>query len=119
MSDLTFTKVAAKLPANSIVADGANNDVKISLKALMGETSVSLTDEKVGEFISKFLDACSAAQTDFNADSANTFDLRSYPSPSAGSPIRDSTTGNFSATFTYTVSLSVPLDKNTVNALKV
>lgn len=119
MSDLTFTQLVAQLPTNAIVADAPNNDVKISLKALMGESTVALTDEKVGEFISKFLDACAAAQTAFNANVSNTYDFRSYPSASAGSPVKDATTGQYSATFTYTCSLSIPLNRDTVNALKI
>lgn len=119
MADLTFTLVQGKLPANAIVYDSGTTDVRISLKALMGETSVALADAKVGEAISKLLDACAAAQTDYNANVANPKDLRSYPSPTVGAPIRDSTTGIYSSTFTYSTSLSMPLNKDTVSALEV
>lgn len=119
MADLTFTQVQSKLPAGSITLDSANSDVKISLKALMGETAVALNDAKVGELISKFLDACASAQTDYNANAANPKDLRSYNAPTASAPVRDTTTGAYSSTFNYTVSVQVPLDKNAAVAVEV
>lgn len=119
MADLTFTNVAAKLPVGAIVDDAANTDVKISLKALMGETSVALTDPKVGEAISKLLDGCANAQTDYNADAGNSTDLRSYPTPTAGTPVRNASTGVYSSTFTYTVSVAVPLNRDSAEALQV
>jgi len=119
MADLTFTQIAATAPANAITLDADNNDVVISLKALMGETSVALADPKVGEAISKLLDAASAAQVAYNADSGNAKDLRSYPAPSVGTPVRDTTSGVYSSTFTYTTSVAIPLNKDTVAALEV
>ena len=119
MADLTFNQVKATALANAIVADVANNDVVISLKALMGEASVALADAKVGEALSKLLDACASAQVAYNADAGNAKDLRSYPLPSVGTPIRDTTTGVYSSTFTYTTSVAIPLNKDTVAALEV
>lgn len=119
MADLKFSQIQAKLPANAITYDSATTDVRISLKALMGESSVQLTDAKVGEAISKLLDACAAAQLDYNVDSANPKDLRSYNAAIASSPVKDATTGIYASTFNYTVSVQIPLDKNTVNALEV
>lgn len=117
MPDLSFLNVQAKLPAGAIVADGANNDVRISLKALMGESAVDLTDEKVGELLSKLLDACAAAQVDYNA--APGPDIRSYPTPTASTPIRNATTGLYSSNFTYSVSVAIPLNRDEVMALQV
>lgn len=119
MADLTFTQLQAQALAGAIVDDNTNNDVKISLKALMGETAVDLTDTKVGEAISKLLDACSAAQIAYNADAGNAKDLRSYPAPSVGTPIKDATSGVYSSTFTYSTSVAIPLNKDTVTALEV
>jgi uncharacterized MnhB-related membrane protein len=117
MSDLTLQNIQAKLPAGAIVLDGANDDVRVSLKALMGESAVALTDAKVGEFVSKLLDACAAAQVDYNA--APGPDIRSYPTPTASTPIRNATTGQYSSNFTYSVSVAVPLNRDEVMALQV
>lgn len=89
MADLTLTQLQAKLPAGALTLDAANNDVKLSLKALMNEATVALTDTKVGEAISKLLDGAASAQSDYNADAANLKDLRSYPAPAVGTPIKD------------------------------
>lgn len=85
----------------------------------MGETSVALADAKVGEAISKLLEGASAAQITYNADAGNTKDLRSYPAPAVGTPVRDTTTGVYSSTFTYTTSVAVPLNRDSVTALEV
>lgn len=114
MPDLTFTQVAAQLPANSITLSGS--DVVISTRLIMGETTVALADQKIGEFISKLLDACSKAQDAHNA--SNNPKFRSYNAPSSGTPTRNPTTGEFSSTFTYTVSVNIPLNRNTVDAVE-
>ena len=116
MPDLSFTEVQAKLPSGTIVADTTNNDVKISLKALMNESSVAMADEKVGEAIAKFLDACASAQDDYNTSTSNTEDLQSYPAPAAGAPIRN-TLGVYESTFAYTVSVNVPLNRDQIQAV--
>lgn len=118
MADLTLTQLAAVAPANAITLDAGNSDVVISLKALMGETGVALSDAKVGEMLSKLLDAASAAQVAYNADAGNAKDLRSYPAPTVGTPIKDATSGVYSSTFTYTTSVAIPLNKDTVSALE-
>ncbi|WNZ24845.1 hypothetical protein HJG54_19660 [Leptolyngbya sp. NK1-12] len=114
MPDLTFNNVAAKLPANSLTASGG--DILISVKAVMGEANVSLSDQKLGEFIAKFLEACSKAQTDHNA--INNPKFRSYNPPAAGAPFYDTDTGSYHSTFTYTVSVDIPLDQNVVRAVE-
>ena len=114
MADLSFTALAAKLPANSIVSD--SGDLLVSVKAVMNEANVALTDQKIGEFFSKLLDAASAAQTDHNA--VQTPKFRSYNSPVASAPFINSTTGTYEATFTYTLSINIPLNRDSVNAVE-
>lgn len=82
----------------------------------MGEASVTLTDQKIGEFLSKLLDAASNAQTDHNAVTSPKF--RSYNSPVASAPFRDATTGQYEAAFTYTMSVNIPLNRDSVNAVE-
>lgn len=108
--DLSLAQLDAQLPAAAMVE--ANGDVVISLKALMGEAAVALTDAKTSEFVSKLLDACAKAQVAYNAaNPANDADLNSYPSPIAGVPIQDEA-GNWYSSFTHTVSVNVPLSRN-------
>lgn len=114
MADLTFTALAAKLPANSITSSGG--DLLVSVKTVMGEANVALTDQKIGEFFSKLLDAASTAQIDHNAVATPKF--RSYNSPVASAPFLNSTTGIYEATFTYTLTVNFPLNKDTVNAVE-
>lgn len=118
MADLTFTQLQDKLPAGAVTLDAGNSDVLISLKALMAESAVALSDAKVGEAISKILDGAASAQTAYNADAGNAKDLRSYPAPTVGTPIKDATSGVYSSTFTYTTSVAIPLNKDTVSALE-
>lgn len=82
----------------------------------MGEASVALTDQKIGEFFSKLLDAASNAQTDHNAVATPKF--RSYNSPVASAPFRNPTTQIFESTFTYTLSVNIPLNRDSVNAVE-
>ena len=114
MADLTFTALSAKLPANSITSQ--SGDLLISVKAVMGESSVALTDQKIGEFFSKLLDAAGSAQTDHNAVATPKF--RSYNNPVASAPFRNSTTGLYEATFTYTLAVNIPLNRDSVNAVE-
>jgi hypothetical protein len=114
MPDLTFTALAAKLPANSITSN--SGDLLISVKAVMGEANVALTDQKIGEFFSKLLDAASNAQTDHNAVATPKF--RSYNSPVASAPFKNATTQLYEATFTYTLAVNIPLNRDSVNAVE-
>ncbi|NJO51975.1 MAG: hypothetical protein HC840_24060 [Leptolyngbyaceae cyanobacterium RM2_2_4] len=107
--DLTFANLEAALPPGSVVDDVATNDIKISLKALMGEAAVDFADPKVSEAISKLLDGCAKAQTAFNAASAT--DLNSYPAPTPGIPTQDAD-GNWYASFTHSVTVNIPLNRN-------
>lgn len=114
MSDLSFTAIQSKLPSGAMTA--ASGDITISLKAVMGEASVALTDQKVGEFVSKFLDACAAAQNDWNA--INTPKYRSYNVPSASTPYLRSGSTQYSASFTYTTIVDIPLNRDVVDAVE-
>jgi hypothetical protein len=107
--DLTFGDLEDNTPPGSIIIDAANNDIRISLKALMGEAAVAMADAKVSEAISKLLDSCAKAQVAFNAASAT--DLNSYPSPTPGIPTQDAN-GNWYASFTHTVTVNIPLNRN-------
>lgn len=114
MADLAFNALVSKLPSGAIIAD--SGDVLISVRKVMGETGANLTDQKLGEFLSKILEACSKAQDDWNA--VNSPKFRSYNAPSAGTPVRNATTGEYSATFTYTISVNIPLNRDTVDAVE-
>ncbi len=114
MADLSFTALASKLPSGSITSQ--SGDLLVSVKAVMGEASVNLTDQKIGEFFSKLLDAASNAQIDHNAVATPKF--RSYNAPVASAPFRDSTTGLYEATFTYTLSVNIPLNRDNVSAVE-
>ncbi|NJL39029.1 MAG: hypothetical protein HC833_21840 [Leptolyngbyaceae cyanobacterium RM1_406_9] len=107
--DLTFANLETAVPSGAIFRDETNSDIKISLKALMGENAVNWGDAKVSEAISKLLDGCSKAQTAFNAASAT--DLNSYPAPTPGIPTQDAD-GNWYASFTHTVTVNIPLNRN-------
>lgn len=105
MADLSVQQLIDKLPAST--ATETADDVTISLKTLMGETSVQLADEKVAEFFTKLLGAASAAQVDYNA--ANETNLTGYPNPTFGTPTSDGS-GNIFSRRTHTVSVNVPVD---------
>ncbi len=109
MADLSFTQLAAALPANSLTETA--DDVTISLKTVMGEASVQLADTKVAEGLSKLLSAASTAQVTYNT--ANDPDLNSYPAPSFGTPVSDGS-GGFQATITHTLNVQAPLDTNEI-----
>ena len=114
MADLTFQQLADQLPANSIIEDGANNDVTISLKTLMGETAVSLSDEKVSEFLSKTLSGASAAQVAYNGtDPAPATPLNGFPNPTRANPVTLGD-GSIISVKTHTVRVAVPLQESEI-----
>ena len=114
MADLSFQTLVSKLPAGSLTEAGGN--VTISIRAVMGEATVALTDQKIGEFISKFLDACAAAQNDWNA--VNNPKFRSYNAPSASTPFLKPGTTQYAASFTYTTTVDIPLNRDVVDAVE-
>ena len=115
MNDLTFGKLNTALGATAFSVSGANLTIDLSL--LMGESSISLTDEKLAEFITNLLDVASTAQTAFNADSANTTKLASYPTPVSGVPSLDSASGKYYVTSTYSFDSRAPLNKAETTAV--
>ena len=114
MADINFTALASKLPANAITF--ANGDATVSIKTVMGEASVAASDQKVGEFLAKLLDACGLAQNDHNA--VNTPKFRSYNAPATSAPFRNPITGIYASTFTYSLSVNIPLNRDTVDAVE-
>jgi hypothetical protein len=54
MTDLTFGNLNTALGSTAFSVTGSN--VTIDLALLMGETTISLTDEKVAEFLTNLLD---------------------------------------------------------------
>ncbi|MEM6836891.1 MAG: hypothetical protein AAF609_08540 [Cyanobacteria bacterium P01_C01_bin.120] len=105
MADLTIQNLVDKLPAGS--ATETADDVTISLKALTGDASVQLADEKTAECMTKLLGAAAAAQVDYNA--GNEENLTGYPNPTFGTPTVDSN-GNVFARRTHTIAVAVPVD---------
>lgn len=114
MADLTLQLLSDALPAGAIIDDTANTDVKISLKALIGEASVSMSSEKLAESIAKLLNGANAAQTEFNTTAPTP--ITSYPVPSFAAPTLQ-TDGNYYARRTYTVSVMAPLNLDEVVAI--
>lgn len=114
MADLTFAALKTKLPEGSITASAG--DLLISVQSVMGEASVGLNDQKIGEFFSKILEAASKAQNDWNA--INNPKFRSYNSPSTSAPYLDPETGNYVSSFTYTLVVNIPLNRDNVDAVE-
>lgn len=87
MADLTFTQLAAQLPAGSIVAlqatDPAPADgVYIRVGAVTGDAITALADSGVVESMMKLLLACSRAQAAFNTTAQVGERLRAFTDPS-------------------------------------
>jgi hypothetical protein len=82
MAQITFTDLAAQLPVGTLTE--TVDDVQISLKALMGETSVQLADDKVIELMAKLGQAGYNSQVAFNAVVGND-DISAFSAPFPGS----------------------------------
>lgn len=106
MADLTFSNLTAAVPPGSFTETA--DDVTISIKALTGETSIQLASEKVSEFVSKLLAACSSAQITFNSASPPN-QISSYPAPTFGAP-RNLPTGETVSSRTHTVTVVAPVE---------
>lgn len=115
MADLTFDELRDKLPANSISATA--DDVTISLKTVMGEAAIQLTDAKVAEALSKLLSAASQAQTDYNAANSSS-QLSAYPASRNSVPVADGNGGHY-ITRTHFVTVRIPLDASEISAATV
>ncbi len=115
MTDLTFANLNTALGETAISATGAV--LSIDLSVLMGESAISLTDEKVAEFLTALLDVASDAQDTFNENSANTTKLASYPQPVSGVPSFDTDANSFYVTSTYSFNSRAPLNKAQTTAV--
>ena len=114
MADLTLQQLADAAPEDAITVSGS--DVVISLGTLTGESTLSLTDEKVGEALSKLLQAAADAQTEYNQTASA--QLNSYPTPTLGTPIADDS-GQFFSTKTHTVTIQAPLNLDEITGVTI
>jgi hypothetical protein len=113
--DLSFGDLNTTLGGSVFSVSGANVTINSSL--LMGESSVSLSDQKLAEFLTNLLDAASEAETVYNANVANTTKLASYPSPTSGIPSFDVASNNYFVTSNYSFSSRAPLNKAATTAV--
>lgn len=111
--DLTFGNLNTALGSTAFSVSGSN--LTIDLNLLMGESSISLTDEKIAEFLTNLLDLANKAQTTFNANPANTTKLDSYPAAISGIPSQDN--GTFYVASTYSFTSRAPLNKAQTTAV--
>jgi hypothetical protein len=114
-ADLTFANLNTAIGETAFSVSGAN--VTIDLSKLMGESSISLSDPKVAEFLTNLLDVASTAQETYNANPANTTKLASYPLPISGVPSIDTETGDFYVISTYSFNSRAPLNKAATTAV--
>jgi hypothetical protein len=117
MADLTLAKLNTALGQTAFSVSGAN--LTIDMQKLMGESAISLTDEKIAEFFTNLLDLAAVAETAYNADPANLVKLNSYFEPTSGIPSLDTATNNFYVSSTYTFSSRAPLNKAATTAVTV
>ncbi len=113
MTDLTFGDLNTALDATAFSVAGS--ELTIDLNLLMGEATISLTDEKVAEFFTNLLDIAAKAQETFNANVANTTKIASYPQPVSGVPFLDGAT--FFVSSTYSFNSRAPLNKAATTAV--
>jgi hypothetical protein len=115
MTDLTFGNLNTALGGSAISASGST--LSIDCAVLMGESAIALTDEKVAEFLTRFLEAAATAQETFNDNPANTTKISSYPQPISGVPFLDSASGNYFVASTYSFQSQAPLNKAATTAV--
>lgn len=104
--DLTFDELNTALGGGAITFD--TDDIKISVKAITGDTYAGMTDEGVLEMLYKLRSACSDAQETANAALADGEKLDSFPGFSFSPPVD----GYVSVTQSHTV--RIPLNSATV-----
>ncbi|MFM7885449.1 MAG: hypothetical protein ACKPCM_01865 [Pseudanabaena sp.] len=115
MADLTFGNLNTALGETAFSVSGAN--LTIDCNKLMGESAIALTDQKLAEFLTALLDLASEAETAYNANSANTTKLASYPSPVSGIPSFDTGSNTFYVSSTYSFSSRAPLNRAETTAV--
>lgn len=113
--DLSFANLNTALGSAAFSASGAILSIDLSL--LMGESAISLSDQKVAEFLTNLLDTAIEAEATFNANPANLTKLGSYPAPVSGVPAFDSTANTFYVTSNYSFSSRAPLNKAATTAV--
>lgn len=109
---LTFENLATKLPAGTFTETA--DDVTLSLKTLMGLTSVQLADTQVVNAAHDFLTGCANAQTDYNSGNSpamNTFNSPTY----SGAVLRPDGERWTNATFTVVTSSPVDFSRTQAN----
>jgi hypothetical protein len=112
MADITFANLNTALGGSAISASGSTLTI-----VLMGESAISLSDQKVAEFLTRLMDATAAAEETFNADPLNTTKLDSYPIAVSGVPFYDSLTQQYFVTSTYSFQSRAPLNKAATTAV--
>lgn len=117
MADLNFTELNDEF--GSAIFSVASGIISLDVSTLIGETGNALSNEKVAEFITKLLDLTSAAQITYNDDVGNTIKLNSYPEPTSGIPVFNSTDNTFYVTSNYAVQTQAPLNKDATTAVPV
>jgi hypothetical protein len=115
MTDLTFGNLNTALGGSAISASGSS--LTIDCSVLMGESAIALTDAKVAEFLTRFLEAAANAQDTFNENPANTTKLSSYPQPVSGIPFFDPASNNYFVSSTYSFQSQAPLNKAATTAV--
>ena len=113
--DLSFADLNTALGGAVFSTSGGN--VTINCTLLMGEAAISLSDNKLAEFVTNLLDAANKAETTYNALPANVQKLSSYPSPISGIPSFDAPSNGFFVTSTYSFSSRAPLNKAATTAV--
>lgn len=112
--DLKFSDLNTALGSTAFSVSGS--ELTIDLQPLMGEASISLSDEKLAEFMTALLDLAAKAQTTFNDNPANTTKINSYPEAISGIPNRD-VSGTWFVASTYSFTSKSPLNKAETTAI--
>lgn len=114
-TDLTFTQLAAALPANSIVvSDGSTPltaGVYINASNVTGDAIDALGDMGVVETMAKLLKAGRTAQETINANAAQGESLNAFSTPANSAPTIDENGNfNFQSSRSVTVEVTANLD---------
>ncbi|MEO0537678.1 MAG: hypothetical protein AAF215_27925 [Cyanobacteria bacterium P01_A01_bin.123] len=110
-ADISFAELQANLPNNTLIY--GDNDVKISIKAMIG-SDVNGLDRKVAQALSTLLLAAAKAQAFYNA--RNTPELSSYHPPTYGIPTTDGS-GGLTALRVQTLTVQVPLNSDEITGV--
>lgn len=110
-ADLSFSQLAAKTPANSILlSDGTTPlaaGIYINVSNLTGDTIDQLSDSGVIETVAKLLSSCQEAQTAANVGITAPNRLAAFNVTNGVPALID---GTYQVTSTYTTSVRYPID---------